>query len=116
MCFLCGETVGPFIDTGVEKDVVGHAYICASTPRRSGCSKQIGRLDGLFEPYSIEEINERLGRAIQMAAPALSEAITAQLEEALAAAEGLKALVEELAKTKLVPALEVYELGRAAAE
>lgn len=114
MCLLCGETVGPFIDTGVQHEIVGHIWICASKGNRSGCSRQIGRLDGLYEPYSIEEINNRLETAIAQAAPALEQSITNELVLALDAAEKLKGMVEELARSKLVPALEVYELGRAA--
>lgn len=114
MCLLCGESVGPFIDTGVGNDLVGQIYICASTDRRSGCSRQIGRLDGLFEPYSIEDINSRLESAISRATPMMNLVMEQRMQETLDAVEKLQDLVEELAKSKLVPALEVYELGRAA--
>lgn len=114
MCILCGEAVGPFIDTGVQKDGYGRIWICASNGRRSGCSRQIGRLDGLFEPYSIEEINTRLEAAIDASSVEITRVINTELGFALDAAERFKDLVEELAKSKLVPALEVYELGRAA--
>lgn len=111
MCVLCGNHEGPFIDTGSEKEW-GRIYICASKGNRVGCARQIGRLDGLYEPYSIEEINGRLEEAIELVAPNLQKATTDATVGALAAIERVQELVEELAKSKLVPALEVYELGR----
>lgn len=115
MCVLCGNHEGPFIDTGSEKEW-GRIYICASKGNRVGCARQIGRLDGLYEPHSIEEINGRLDEAISLVGPTLQKATEDRAAAALAAVERLQELVEELAKSKLVPALEVYELGRAARE
>jgi hypothetical protein len=114
MCFLCANHEGPFIDTGVENERIGRIYICASKGNRIGCVRQMGRLDGLYEPYSIDEINSRLEAALDNALPAMNRIMEENLAQALADTERLQALVEELAKSKLVPALEVFELGRAA--
>jgi hypothetical protein len=114
MCFLCATAEGPFVDTGVNNPMIGRIYICASKGSRVGCARQIGRLDGLFEPYSVEEINSRLQDAVELAGPAINQVMQDKLDEALVATTELSDLVTKLAQTKLVPALEVYELGRAA--
>lgn len=110
-CVLCGNHEGPFIDTGVERDPIGHFWICASTERRIGCIRQMGRLDGLYEPQSVQEIHDRLATALHQLEPALIQELEAKLARANALTDQLAMLVEELAKSKLVPALEVYELG-----
>jgi hypothetical protein len=112
MCFLCAGHEGPFVDTGVENPQIGRIYICASKGNRVGCVRQMGRLDGLYEPYSIEEINEKLDLAMNQALPAINKVMEDNLAAALSQTEQLTALVTELAKSKLVPALEVFELGR----
>ena len=112
-CILCGNHEGPFIDTGTEQDF-GRIYICASTERRVGCARQVGRQDGLFEPYSIDEINTRLEEAIARLMPTLSMVLEDKTEHAIKNVDKLTDMVAELAKSKLVPALEVYELGKAA--
>jgi hypothetical protein len=115
MCFLCGNFEGPFVDTGTEKEW-GRIYICASTERRVGCARQIGRQDGLYEPYSIDEINNRLEEAIARLVPTLSMVLEDKTEHAITNVTKLTDMVEELAKSKLVPAMEVYELGKASNE
>lgn len=112
-CVLCGNHEGPFIDTGVERDPIGHFWICASTERRVGCVRQMGRLDGLYEPQSVQEIHDRLATALHQLEPAVIAELEQKLQGAYALADQLAALVTELAKSKLVPALEVYELGAA---
>jgi hypothetical protein len=112
MCFLCAGHEGPFVDTGVENPQIGRIYICASRGNRVGCVRQMGRLDGLYEPYSNDEINAKLERALDEALPAMNRIMEENLAEALSQTERLTELVTELAKSKLVPALEVFELGR----
>lgn len=110
-CVLCGNHEGPFIDTGVARDPIGHFWICASSPRRIGCVRQMGRLDGLFEPTSVEDIEQRLSKAVELMEPVVAKHLEAKLQAAYVLADQLTALVTELAKSKLVPALEVYEMG-----
>lgn len=84
-CSLCATHEGPFIDTGVEFLAHGHVYICASNSNRSGCVKQMGRLDAMMD----EEV--------------VGEAMT-QLDEARATIEDLR---RELDESRVVPLADV---------
>ena len=80
-CFLCGDAVGPYVDTGVNHQLVGRIVICASTDRRSGCVRQMGRLDGLMEPFAVETVDERLQAAADRAIPAIAAMIEDQTND-----------------------------------
>lgn len=86
-CSLCATHEGPFVDTGVEFIGHGHVYICASHSSRSGCVKQMARLDAMMD----EEV--------------VGEAMT-QLDEARAE---IARLTRELNETRVVPLADVLE-------
>jgi len=48
-CALCHSFEGPFIDTELLLPVYGHVYICMSNEHRSGCLRQMARLDGMVD-------------------------------------------------------------------
>jgi hypothetical protein len=63
-CIFCGAAEGPFVDTGVELDFFGHAWICARSERSSGCAQQIGRADGMVAAADVQDGMEALGAMI----------------------------------------------------
>ena len=71
-CALCQTHEGPFIDTGVEFYGYGWVYICASSPKRSGCVRQMGRLDEMVDAEIVSEamlqINELRMRVLDLEA------------------------------------------------
>jgi hypothetical protein len=48
-CALCHSHEGPFIDTELLLPVYGHVYICMANEHRSGCLRQMARLDGMVD-------------------------------------------------------------------
>lgn len=54
-CALCQTHEGPFIDTGVEFLGYGWVYICTSSAKRSGCVRQMGRLDNMMDAEIVDE-------------------------------------------------------------
>lgn len=86
-CALCTSFKGPFIDTGAEFLGYGHVFICASNDTRSGCVRQMGRLDGMMD----EEV---VGEALRQV-----DELTERVQE----------LERELAEAKVVPMSEVLE-------
>lgn len=89
-CALCLSHEGPFIDTGAEFLGYGHVYICASNDNRSGCVRQMGRLDEMMDRDVVGEA------MIQI------DALQARTQE----------LERELAESKVVPLSDVIEYVR----
>lgn len=54
-CILCNTHEGPFIDTGRDT-IEGHIYICCATENRSGCIRQMARLDDMIEPDAVQQM------------------------------------------------------------
>jgi hypothetical protein len=86
-CALCDTHAGPFIETGWEILGYGHVYICMAGDGRSGCVRQMGRLDGMID---VEVVTEALEQ---------SDALRARVDQ----------LEEELNNSKVVPMQEVLE-------
>lgn len=49
-CMFCDTSGGPFVDTHIELPGYGHVWVCAAADGRSGCVRQMARLDGMFDP------------------------------------------------------------------
>lgn len=62
-CTFCGAHEGPFIDTQVDIVAHGHIYICATSEHRSGCVRQLARLDNLADPEEVMQITSDLVEA-----------------------------------------------------
>lgn len=91
-CALCDTHQGPFIDTGWEILGYGHVYICMAAPERSGCVRQMARLDNMIDQEIVRD--------------ALAEAdlLRARIDQ----------LEQEVLEAKVVPMQEVLaELRRA---
>jgi hypothetical protein len=86
-CALCQSHEGPFIDTGVEFLGYGWVFICTSSEKRSGCVRQMGRLDGMIDAEIVDEAMTQL------------DAMRARVEE----------LEQELEESKVVPMSEVID-------
>jgi hypothetical protein len=86
-CALCDTHMGPFIDTGWELLGYGHVYICMAGDGRSGCVRQMSRLDGMID---VEVVNTALEELDVLRAK------TDQLEK-------------ELLEVKVVPMQEVLD-------
>src|SRR5262245_37096217 len=86
-CALCQSHEGPFIDTGVEFLGYGWVYICTSSDRRSGCVRQMGRLDGMMDEEVVSEAMRQL------------DVLRARVQE----------LEAELEESKVVPMAEVID-------
>lgn len=86
-CALCQSHEGPFIDTGVE--ILGHGwvFICAATDRRSGCVRQMGRLDAMVDGDVVGEAMLQI------------DTLSARVQE----------LEQELAGSRVVPLAEVLD-------
>jgi hypothetical protein len=57
-CALCDTHAGPFIDTGWESLGYGHVYICMANDQRSGCVRQMARLDDMIDSEIVSEALE----------------------------------------------------------
>lgn len=86
-CALCDTHAGPFIDTGWELLGYGHVYICMAGDGRSGCVRQMARLDGMID----------------------HEVVTDALEELDVMRAKVDQLQQELNDSKVVPMKEVLE-------
>ena len=60
-CAFCDTHQGPFIDTGFELIAFGHVYICMAASGRSGCVRQMGRLDGMIDQEVVTSALEEAG-------------------------------------------------------
>ena len=57
-CAFCDTHKGPFIDTGFELIAFGHVYVCMANEERSGCIRQMARLDGMIDQEIVTEALE----------------------------------------------------------
>jgi len=86
-CAFCDTHQGPFIDTGFELIAYGHVYICMAAAGRSGCVRQMARLDDMID----------------------SEIVRDALEETVQLRARIDQLLEELQESKVVPMQQVLE-------
>ncbi len=85
-CALCDTSGGPFIDTQFELIGYGHVYICMAAAGRSGCVRQMARLDGMIDQEvvtnALEERDALQARLEQLQAE-MDEKYTQPLQEIL---------------------------------
>lgn len=86
-CAFCDTHQGPFIDTGFELIAYGHVYICMAASGRSGCVRQMARLDDMIDAVLV----------------------TDALEETSVLLARVDQLQRELQESKVVPMQEVLE-------
>lgn len=89
-CFMCGEFEGPFVDTRVDMLGYGHLWICTANDKHPGCARQIGRLDGLFDPEERANLVDEI-MALEQTVETQRELLkkkTVQAGELLAAIKG----------------------------
>jgi len=86
-CLLCGDHVGPFVDTFFDLEGYGHLYICAANEHRSGCITQMAELTGMAPAREKQDLYDELNSL---------EGEVAELEEQVAAFVKLKELREFL--------------------
>ncbi len=85
-CALCDTHAGPFIDTGFEVIAYGHIYICMANAERSGCVRQMARLDGMVDYEVVQEAlaeTDTLRQQLDQVQAELDEKWTAPLQEIL---------------------------------
>ncbi len=85
-CALCDTHAGPFIDTGFEVIGYGHVYICMAGDGRSGCVRQMARLDNMIDSEVVQdalEDRDRLQAAYDQLQAEMDEKYTQPLAEIL---------------------------------
>lgn len=86
-CALCDTHAGPFIDTGWELLGYGHVYICMAGDGRSGCVRQMARLDNMIDSEIVKDALEEV------------DVLRARVDQ----------LQQELVESKVVPMKEVLD-------
>lgn len=83
-CALCCSFEGPFIDTGAEFLGYGHVFICASNSNRSGCVRQMARLDGMMDQEvvgeALRQVDELTERVRELEAQLVEERVVPMSE------------------------------------
>ena len=85
-CALCDTHAGPFIDTGWETIAYGHVYICMANADRSGCVRQMARLDNMVDFEVVSDAlaeTDRLKAELDQVKAELDEKWTAPMQEIL---------------------------------
>ena len=85
-CALCDTHAGPFIDTGFEVIAYGHVYICMANAERSGCVRQMARLDNMVDFEIVSDAlaeTDRVKAELDQVRAELDEKWTAPMQEIL---------------------------------
>lgn len=60
VCVFCASHEGPFIDTNVDLPGYGRLNVCCANDNRTGCIRQMARLDGISDPEELMHVTELL--------------------------------------------------------
>lgn len=90
-CTLCGDHVGPFIDTHLTLPIHGHVYICAGNANSSGCLAQMATLIGWHGPEIMDDLAAQSEQIAELRAELIEERKNKTLTPA-----GIRQLVEEV--------------------